>query len=202
MKIELHLHTNRYSACAVHSPREMTRALIEAAYEAVFITEHDAVWTDMELDELQSEFHEIKIFPGVEISIGPNFAQHLLVLGTNDRTYLRLPHAEDIVRRARGEGHLTILAHPFRWEGGAELLNGEALPDAMEAHTNNHSPECAARALAESANLDMAAVNTGDTHSREKVNRFWIETARPLKKPDDIRKIILANAYENCAEAG
>lgn len=63
MKVELHLHTNRYSGCSVNSPEQLVERLIRTGYEAVFITEHSAVWGDDELAELQGHFGQIRIFP-------------------------------------------------------------------------------------------------------------------------------------------
>ena len=117
MKVELHLHTTQYSACATDRPQDVMRELIDAGYGAVYLTEHDEVWSHWELAELQMSFPDIRIFPGMEIALGRDKSQHLLVLGTADRTYLQLPTAEDIILRARTEGHLTVLAHPFPAQG-------------------------------------------------------------------------------------
>ena len=113
------------------------RELIDCGYGAVFITEHDEVWGDWELADLQASFPKIRIFPGTEIALGPDKSQHLLVLGTNDRTYLQLPTAEEIINRARDEGHLTILAHPFRWPGGSDMLDGGAGNDKLVGGSGN-----------------------------------------------------------------
>jgi len=85
MKVELHLHTSRYSGCATATPFELMEALIGYGYDAVFVTEHDTVWPDWELRQLQEEFQDIRILPGVELTLGPDQTQHLLVLGTQDR---------------------------------------------------------------------------------------------------------------------
>ena len=141
MKVELHLHTTRYSACANASPQELMPRLIECGYQAVYITEHDEVWGDWELADLRASFPEIRIFPGVEIALGDSKSQHLLVLGTNSRDYLRLPTAEQIIALAREQNHLTVLAHPFRWPPSPPvLLDGEFLPDAIEFRTCNTPP--------------------------------------------------------------
>ncbi|MDY6914485.1 MAG: PHP domain-containing protein [Planctomycetota bacterium] len=197
MKIELHLHTNRYSGCAAHSPADMMRRLIETGYDVVFITEHDAVWSELELAELQRDFSEIKILPGMEISLRPGFKQHLLVLGTNDKAYLRIPVVADILQRARAEDCLTVLAHPFRWEGGADMLKANLRPDAMEARTCNQALEQAETARREAARLGLPVVNAGDVHAVGFINRFWIETDRPVRQAADLRRILISGAYEN-----
>ncbi|MCK4276836.1 MAG: PHP domain-containing protein, partial [Phycisphaerae bacterium] len=129
MKTELHLHTTRYSGCALNGPHELLGRCADCGYEAVYITEHDAVWADREIDELQSQSPRIRIFSGVELTVGLRPLLHLLVLGTNDPAYLKFgrdPTA--VIEKARHEGHLTILAHPCRWEDAQAVLDPEGLP--------------------------------------------------------------------------
>ena len=82
--------------------------LIEAGYDAVYLTEHDAVWDVAELAELQGQFPAIRIFPGVEVGTMPltgQRVQHLLVLGTHDAGYIDLAEQPaQIVARARRAG--------------------------------------------------------------------------------------------------
>lgn len=195
MKVELHLHTSRYSACAVNTPREMISRLIETGYEAVYITEHDAVWSKEELDQLQAEFPDIRIFGGIERTLGSN---HLLILPTTSTDYLAMNDPAEVLAFARREGHLTILAHPFRWEGGADMLERDLLPDAIEHCTCNQDDQTACDTAARAAKeLNLPLVNSGDTHSLDFIDKYWIETLRPLDRADDISKIILDGAYKN-----
>jgi len=199
MKVELHLHTSRRSSCAACSVPDAMRRLIQCGYEAVYVTEHDAVWPDWELENLRERFGEIRIFPGVELTITRQPLQHLLVLGTSDMEYLRLLEPADVLNKARAEGHLTILAHPFRWNGPMEgLLGTGPLPDAIEYRTPNHEPERADLALHVNEHMHLPLINAGDVHALDFINRFWIQTDRPLVQADDIRPIILAGQYENC----
>ncbi|MCK4602274.1 MAG: hypothetical protein KAU28_07395 [Phycisphaerae bacterium] len=198
MKVELHLHTNRYSGCAVNSPQEMMSALVESGYDAVYITEHNAVWSDGELTELQAEFPAIRIFGGMELSLGDDLSTHLLVLGTNDPQYLTLRnHPAAVMEKAQGEGHLTVLAHPFRWEDSDEMLRHGLLPDAIELRSCNLPAEHAFVAQAAAEALNLKFINAGDAHSLEMIGRFWIETDRPIERTGDIRRIILDGAYKN-----
>lgn len=194
MKVELHLHTSRYSGCAINSPEEMMRGLIDAGYDAAYITEHDAVWSTDEIAELQRLFPQIRVFPGVELSLD---AQHLLVLGTTDPKYLSLEEVEDVLRTARRDGHLTVLAHPFRWSGGSLMLEKGLLPDALEWFTNNQRGLAADTASDTAAEFHLAPVNGGDVHALEMIGHYWIETHQPVVQADDIRRIVLAGEYDN-----
>ena len=196
MKVELHLHTSRYSGCAVNSPEEMMAGLIAAGYEAVFITEHAAVWPIEELDELRGKFPQLRIFGGVELYVD---SHHLLVLGTSDASYLDICNdAPAVLEKARRANHLTVLAHPFRWEEGFEMLYEGLRPDAIEYCTCNHDRPAADRAAAVAAEMGLPLVNSGDSHGLDFLDRFWIETPEPLVAPTDVRRIVLAGDYENC----
>ena len=197
MKVELHLHTSRYSLCAEATPFELMVALLQGGYDAVFITEHDAVWRDWELQDLQRRFPAIRIFPGVELTLGPYPLQHLLVLGTNDLEYLSVTDPAEAIRRARAAGDLTVAAHPFRWPGAAGVLDLDPPPDAIEYNTPNHSPPQALGALTAAVAGKLPLVNSGDVHALNFVNRYWIETTRPLAEARDIRRIILDGDYSN-----
>ena len=194
MKVELHLHTSLYSGCAMNTPKQMMRRLVETGYGAVYITEHDAVWREGELAALQRKFPEIRIFPGVELSLG---SHHLLVLGTNDPDYTRIYDPADVISKARDEGHLTILAHPYRWNGGAEMLwKGPPLPDAIEYRTCNQDAMMGGVALDTAQALNLAVVNAGDTHTLSFINRFYINTDQDIDTADDIRQIVLDGRYK------
>ena len=200
MKIELHCHTSRYSACAISTPSDMMKALIAAGYGATFITEHDAVWSAEEMDNLQREFPQIRIFPGVELALKGDTAEHLLVLGTRAAAYTKLPTTEEVLAKARAEGCLTVLAHPFRWRGGDTMLQAGLLPDAIEHRTCNQGDDQAKIALETGRRLRLPIVNADDAHSVEMVSQFWIETTADAATVADVRRIVLEGIYRNCAK--
>jgi hypothetical protein len=197
MKVELHLHTRRYSSCSTATPFDLMDTLIRTGYGAVYITEHDAMWADWEIQDLQAEFPAIRIFAGVELTLSWSPLQHLLVLGTSDPAYLEMDDPAAVIHKAREEGHLTIAAHPFRWEGAGEVLTGASLPDAIEYNTCNHSPKQANRSAETAEILALPLVNGGDVHGLGFVNQFWIETERDLVQGDDIRSIVTEGQYVN-----
>ena len=199
MKVELHCHTRRYSACARQEPAELMELFARAGYDAVYLTEHDAVWPADELADLQRQFPRPRIYPGVELMVDDSLILHVVVLGTCDQEYVDIRHdVPAVLAKARAEGHLTVLAHPFRWEGAAGLLGGPLLPDAIEYHTCNHDGAAAHRSLMASLRLGLRTLNAGDTHGGDFIDRFWIQTSRDVMAPDDIRPIVLEGAYRNC----
>jgi len=202
VKVELHCHTSRYSACAVASPREMLAAYAAAGFGAVYLTEHDAVWSAAELDELRAAWPKLQVFGGLEREIRNRNCQHVLVLGTSDSAYLSIGDEAELIARARAEGHLTVLAHPCRWPGADAMLDAGILPDALEARSGNQDAEMGRLSERTAARLGLRAVNAADAHRTEAAGTFWIETDRPMRLADDIRQIVLAGAYRNCLAEG
>jgi len=204
VKVELHLHTSRYSGCAVHSPSDVMRRLIACGYEAVYITEHDWPWPEQELAALREKFPQLRIFPGIEVSVGELYSfQHLLVLGTTDVEYVELAkkglqNAGAVLEKARDEGHLTVLAHPCRWPDAADMIRRGFLPDALEYRTCNQSARQGVKALKLAEAHGLPVVNAGDVHALDMIGCYWIETARDLDGPDDIREIVRAGEYKRC----
>jgi hypothetical protein len=195
MKVELHLHTSRYSFCAIESPPRMMGRLVDLGYDAVFITEHDAIWSKGELDELRDEFPELSIFPGLERSIQ---GQHLLVLGATDPKLLAMEDIQHILAAAREQDLPTILAHPFRWpEADRVLYESGANPDAIELETCNQQGPEMLKAAAGAGALGLPTVNAGDAHSLDMLGRHWIETAEPFATPPQLRRLLLGGRYRS-----
>ena len=202
MRVELHCHTSRYSACSTSTPEELLTAMIAAGYDAVYFTEHATVWPQAEIATLQAKFPAIHIFPGIELVTPTNPYEHLLILGTSDPEYIQLADRAEwhtALAKARAEGHLTVLAHPCRFDGGHEMIDRHLLPDALELCTGNQcDPSMVERTLTLNRTLGLPLVHTGDTHGPDMIDRFWIETHRPLERADDIRDIVRAGDYDCC----
>ncbi len=196
MKVELHCHTSFYSACASGSPRELFQTYVNHDYDVVYLTEHHRMWRPHELAEAQENFPQLRIFPGVELNLVRKPLTHLLVLGVTDTDYLKIKNPAKVLEKAREEGHLTVLAHPCRWQGGTYVLDEGLRPDALEYKSNNQEFSQAAAARELAGKLNLPVVNSGDSHSADMVGNYWIETSEPIEQPDDIRRIVLAGQYE------
>ncbi len=197
MKVELHLHTCRYSHCSVDGPEAMLSACQDEGYEVVCLTEHDVVWPEAEIGALARQFPELTILPGIERSIR---GQHLLILGTSDPIWLEMTEPGPILQTAAETPCLTVLAHPFRWPGGAEMLSGPGpMPDAVEHMTGNQQGKQAASAVAAARARGLRWVNSSDAHSTDMLGQYWVETAGPIETAGQLREAILSGAYGNCS---
>ncbi|MCK5113986.1 MAG: PHP domain-containing protein [Phycisphaerae bacterium] len=200
MKVELHCHTSRFSLCAVNTPDEMLARLVEEKYDAVFLTEHDALWSPQDIAFMQKRHPKIKIFPGLELTHHHDEGEgisHILILGTTDASFLFITDPEAIIAHAKKSDCLTIVAHPYRWTGADEFLKSSTLPDAMEGLTPNHSPRNAVLAHQAGKQLSLPIVNTSDAHAAKFIGRYWIETNIDFETPQQLREIIVAREYKN-----
>jgi predicted metal-dependent phosphoesterase TrpH len=192
VKVELHSHTSRYSSCSNLTPEALVRCLIANKYDAVYMTEHDVMWSPDEVADLQGEYPEILIFTGVELTIE---RCHLQVLGTFDKAFLEIDDPAEIITKASEDGCATILAHPLRWPRGDEILACGVLPDALECGTPNHDAFLRQRAIKVCEQLDLAPVFADDAHNEEIIGSYWIDTAEPLVKASDIQRVLRERTY-------
>ncbi len=202
MKVALHVHTSRLSGCADAEPEEMIEEYINCGFDALFFTEHDAVWPRADLQGLRAAYPDIQIFPAIELSLfQPRSFVHLLILGAADEEYLYLASADKVIDKAREDNFLTVLAHPYRYDSSDEILRRGIYPDAMELRSNTHLEQHAALARAFASEHAIRLVNSDDAHSIEDIGNFWVETDRPLERPGELREIVLAGEY-GCEQLG
>ena len=203
MKVELHCHTSRFSLCAISTPDEMLTRLVEEQYDVVFFTEHDALWSSRDIEFMQKRHPKIKIFPGLELTHHHDEGEgvsHILILGTTDPSFLFITQPSDLIAHAKNSGCLTIIAHPYRWDGADEFLQHSPLPDAVECFTPNHPHDKGVLARKTAEKLSLPTVNTSDAHAANFLGQFWIETDIDFETPQQLRDIIIAREYKNFAE--
>ena len=121
MLIDLHCHTRVYSACSALTPDALIRAAAARGLDGVCLTEHDALWPLVEVQELSRE-HGLLVLRGAEVTTE---AGHVLVYGLQ-----ALPREAGTLavlwQAAREQGALLYLAHPGR--------DGMPRPDDIPAH--------------------------------------------------------------------
>jgi predicted metal-dependent phosphoesterase TrpH len=159
-RIDLHLHTTQYSADSIITPEQLLIDAKAAQLTGVVITEHDWLWSDEELAELNArpEATGLTVMAGVEVSAREG---HFLCFG--------LPHLRDIepgiylknlIEEVHGYGGVIVAAHPYRWDQDFDSI------------FNSYHHAISA--------LELASKNV-DTHSRTRVEslvkrRAWQPT--------------------------
>lgn len=180
MFIDLHVHTSRYSGCARNTPEEMVTAAIAAGLDGMVITEHEVMWERQELAALQSQFPQIKLFRGVEITNG--YGDDFLIYGVDDPRVYSLEHGiANMIQSVQEAGGAVTLAHPFRFESVVPDGVYERPVDAVEVMSGNMVSYMDEKVTALWRELGATAVSNSDGHLWDRLgcfgNLFWDEIA-------------------------
>ena len=172
VRIDLHVHTSRYSPCAeCLEPGELLVAARRAGLEGVVVTEHDVLWAAEEVASLQGRVSEVRLFRGFECTVQ---GAHLVVIGLDDAARLyRGMRFEAAVEIARQDGAAVILAHPFR-DSDLEGLP-LSLVDAVEVASTSFTADEAVRAWRLARRLGKPTVAGSDAHALPLVGWAWTE---------------------------
>lgn len=138
IKIDCHLHTNRYSPCSSLSPVRACELAIHRGLDALVITEHQIQWSPQEIRELQTMFPKIKLFAGLEVTLEEGFD---IVIITRNQS-LNIPYGlplQDVNSILGDSTQFTFLAHAFRWTDkiSKELLAVARIVQGMEVNSIN-----------------------------------------------------------------
>lgn len=109
MLIDLHCHTVPLSQCSSLRPEDLADLARERGFDAVCLTEHDAVWDAAELDALNRRTAFL-FLPGMELTTDLG---HVLAYGLRDGSSA-FASAAAAAKATEVDGALLYLAHPAR----------------------------------------------------------------------------------------
>ncbi|MGI6375792.1 MAG: PHP domain-containing protein [Anaerolineae bacterium] len=136
MRIDLHVHTSRYSSCGHATPEEMAQAALDHGLDGIVLTEHNVTWPLDELAELRAAFPALTILSGIELTSDRGDDYLVLGLPRQDWFAPRLP-AEEIVQRSQRLGGVVILAHPYRYRDDVPEILFTCPVDGIEVASCN-----------------------------------------------------------------
>ena len=182
-RVDLHVHTARYSACAeCLPPRELAVWALHAGLHGVVITEHDVLWEEEELAVLQAQAPELRVFRGIECTVRGG---HLLIIGLSDAGPLvRGAPLERVAAVAHEQGAAVILAHPFR--DGPPTEVPFASIDATEVMSTSFSDTDITRTRRLARKLGLPQVGASDAHALARIG--WAATELS-QMPNDEREL-------------
>ncbi len=173
MKYDLHVHTSRYSLCAVSSPEAVCRTAIRRGLTGIALTEHDVWWPAAEYEELRRAFPELVIFNGAEYAVPEG---HFLVFLPDPGDRLPLfPDLPSLASEVRRWGGVLIWAHPFRYDRNPPHWLSQVLPDAMELASTNMSAAVQAMARHTAAQWQIPALRNSDAHRADSIGVYYNE---------------------------
>ena len=194
MRIDLHAHTSRYSACSRMTPDELVEEARRAGLDAVVLTEHNQAWEPRELATLSG--NGLLVLGGTEISCREG---DCLIYAPALSGLTRGMGLEQLAEEAHRRGGLAILAHPFRTtlERSRRYLTNPL--DGLEQETCNNFGRLereAAQAVAHAA--DLLLITASDAHATDMVGCFYIELEREVSDVAGLVGEIRRGAYRCC----
>lgn len=193
MRIDIHVHTGRYSGCAVGSPQEMAQAALAKGLQGIVLAEHDLAWPQGELANLAKEFPGLRLFRGAEMTVAEG--EHLLVLGVRTFSPLLplLPYRQ-LIELVRELGGIAILAHPFRRDPDPELLK---LVDGVEVASHSIPQALRAKAAALADQYQLPAMAASDAHSPQALGPFAMDILSPVESEEDLAAALAQGCFCN-----
>lgn len=201
MKIDMHVHTERHSGCAAMSPEAMAQAAIRRGLDAVVITEHDYLWSEDEVRELQAQFPALKILRGIEVSVEEG---HALVYGvTRAETgafafKMPLSALADIVH---GAGGVVMLAHPARYEDVVPETVFHTDLDGVEVFSMNVRMYMEAAIQHLQASMGLPGIAGTDAHVTDSLGYYATDFRAAIDTERDLVDALKAGVFSVMCDA-
>ena len=154
--------------------------------DGVVITEHDWLWTDLELEELRSAAPGLVILAGIEVTTAEG---HFLAYGVTDPfTLPRGIRVADLCREVHRQGGAVVAAHPFRWGQPFEDILRKERPelDGMELMTDHMDAECRRRAAELFRKHSLAGLGSSDAHDETLLGACYSEFEAVIRTGRDL----------------
>jgi predicted metal-dependent phosphoesterase TrpH len=180
-RIDLHVHTARYSPCAEYvPPQEIAEAAHNAGLHGVVLTDHDVLWEKEEYDALQCGESRVSFYRGIECTTSGG---HLVIIGLEDAGMLpRGVDFEEAVNLAHGSGATVVFAHPFR-DSDPNAVRA-CLTDAIEIASTSFDSHESRAAIELARRCEKPVVASSDAHALSRIGWAW--TSFPRKPHDEL----------------
>ena len=195
VRIDLHVHTTRYSPCSRLNPETLISIAPDLPIQAVVITEHDIQWSAEEIEWAErSASGSIRFFRGVEVSTDVGH-----VLAYNLADHRRIGYGmplEELTRIAHEDRAALVLAHPGRFGVG---VPEPAIPpwtgiSAVEAMSNNIHEPMREEVRRAASLLGSQTVAGSDAHDEEIVGLYATEFPRMPADEAELAEMIRTGA--------
>lgn len=173
MKIDLHIHTRRYSACSCLDPTDALKAARRAGLDGLVFTEHGILWPPEHLKPLTIHAAELGLvlLAGQEVTcMNRGRRMDFLVFGVTESLGTRST-PEELITDVHHQAGIVVAAHPFKpsrlgtgYHGAGEAVYELDLDGIELLHPDHdHKARGMVRAAAEARNLPL----TGGSDAHE-----------------------------------
>ncbi|WMW21056.1 PHP domain-containing protein [Methanolobus mangrovi] len=172
MKLDLHVHSC-YSKDSNASLDDILEHAARNGLDGFAICDHDAIEGGIACSKRAKEIgSDLIVIPGVEVSSSKG---HILVLGVRESIESGLS-PEETIKRARQQGAVVIIPHPFKMTshgiGYVDGLDTDAV-EVLNSRCVTDGPNNKARKVAQELGFPM--VGGSDSHEAEMVGRSYTE---------------------------
>jgi len=201
MLIDLHVHTNRYSACGRSTPEAMAAAAAALGYDAIVLTDHHHLWSVAEAAELERHTPGLRVLRGMEVTASDG--SDYLLYGISDASpFSAGMDAVSLLESVHAQDGVVILAHPYRYADTVPEIAEAGAVDGVEVLSNNILAANQGRAAELSARSGMFAVAATDAHHVDSLGLYGVRLARPVADERSLAEALRARAYDLYVDAG
>ncbi len=177
----------------------MVRAGVSFGLDAVCFTEHDRLWPELALADMNERFKPFRVFAGIEVSLTPG--DHCLVLGVRDAALeSRAWNYPDLVKFVRERDGFVVVCHPFRFGDEMPFEIDEFPPDAIELHSVHTAVDDEERIRAMAERVGARLLCNSDAHYAEYAGIYHNVLARPPADMGELVEILKAGEYTHGAD--
>lgn len=196
MKVDLHLHTSDYSACADSTVDEQLQAAKDKGLDAVFITEHGILYPEKKLVKLRKKYRPLKIFQAIEVTVQDSGWEDFVILGVHDEeingdkwTYSAL---YKFVRERNG---LIIHAHPYRYSDSIGCNTKVNPPDLVEVLSSNIGKDKYKMRMDYIESIGAKAIINSDSHHTKNTGKYYSTLNDWYDSEEDIIAALKSGKY-------
>lgn len=197
IRIDIHLHTSRYSTCSMLDPEKLIDRAIRSGLDGVCITEHQYQWRQDELEQLARSAGR----PGFVLLSGFEYwssGGDILIYGLSAEQAAEFDPGWPplkAVERANALGGVCVAAHPTREGLGfeADIVNLPVV--ALEAYSVNLQPHESRLALKIAEAMGLPATAASDAHELSAVGRYCTEFLDPVRNVQELHKALKSGRF-------
>lgn len=196
-RIDLHVHTKRYSPCAeLLQPDKLVEQARKQGLHGVVITEHDRLWRLDDIQQLQPQTTDIRLYRGVEVS---SASGHFVVIGLENLDGITPGISiEALVDAVKPQGAALILVHHHLiYSNIASPRTIDEMPGGIDA-IEVASSVTSGRNQKDAENIALSrgwtAVGGSDAHNLDRVGVAFTCFKRLPKDEKQLARAILSGA--------
>ncbi len=190
MLYDFHVHTSRYSPCALDTAEAMCRKAVETGLTGVAFTEHDVWRPEAKMERLRQRFPDLTIFPGVEYACHEG---HFLVFLPDPREGrgLATHRVVKLIKAVHRRGGIVIWAHPFRFDPSILLpWLDKAELDGVETASNNMNSRMGNLARGVARQKAVMDFQNSDAHNVDALGVYSNTFEKPLKTVEEFIRFV------------